>query len=118
MKTILILLALFSRPMDAFSLLSRQCEVTAYCPCEYCCGDYADGVTASGHVIQPGDKFVAAPGNYPFGTKLYIPGYGWTTVQDRGGAIQGNRLDVFFPTHAEALQWGRQSKLNCIILGD
>jgi 3D (Asp-Asp-Asp) domain-containing protein len=29
-------------------------------------------------------------------------------VLDRGGAIKGNKLDVFFPTHAEALKWGRQ----------
>jgi len=46
-----------------------------------------------------------------FGTKLVIPGYATerpVEVLDRGGAIKGNRLDVFFPTHAEALKWGRQ----------
>jgi Uncharacterized protein conserved in bacteria len=31
------------------------------------------------------------------------------TVEDRGGAIQGNRIDVFFPTHQEALNFGRQT---------
>jgi len=40
---------------------------------------------------------------------LRIPGYGTVPVLDRGGAIKGARLDVFFPTHAEALKWGRQS---------
>ncbi|NIU84285.1 MAG: hypothetical protein GWN64_12635, partial [Candidatus Thorarchaeota archaeon] len=33
-------------------------RVTAYCPCSKCCGKYADGITASGHKIQPGDAFV------------------------------------------------------------
>ena len=83
-------------------------NVSAYCPCELCCGVYADGVTASGHVIQPGDKFVAAPKHIPFGTVLIIPGYGEVEVLDRGGAIKGNKLDIFFATHKEALQWGRQ----------
>lgn len=83
-------------------------RVTAYCPCNICCGNFADGFTANGHKIQPGDKFVAAPKEYPFGTKMSIPGYGVNTVmvQDRGGSIKGNRLDVFFPTHQQALEWG------------
>lgn len=81
-------------------------RVTAYCPCERCCGKWADGVTASGHVIQPGDKFVAAPKSIPFGTMLDIPGYGCVPVLDRGGAIKGNRIDCYFPTHQEALNWG------------
>ena len=37
---------------------------------------------------------------------LDIPGYGKVPVLDRGGAIKGNRLDVYFPTHKQALQWG------------
>lgn len=81
-------------------------EVYAYCPCERCCGKWADGITASGHEIQPGDKFAAAPPEFPFGAILDIPGYGKVPVRDRGGAIKGNRLDVFFPTHQAALEWG------------
>jgi len=42
----------------------------------------------------------------PFGTRLYVPGYGWTKIEDRGGAITEGRLDVLFPTHAEARAWG------------
>ena len=46
---------------------------------------------------------------YPFGTRMYIPGYGWGIVEDRGGAIKGrDRLDIFYNSHAEALQWGRK----------
>ena len=86
-------------------------RVTAYCPCPRCCGEYSDGITACGYEIQPGDTFVAADRRYPFGTEMLIPGYSNNRpvkVLDRGGAIKGNRLDVFFATHEEALQWGVQ----------
>jgi 3D (Asp-Asp-Asp) domain-containing protein len=39
---------------------------------------------------------------------MTIPGYGTVKVEDRGGAIKGDRLDVLFPTHQEALEWGVQ----------
>jgi len=46
---------------------------------------------------------------YPFGTRMYVPGYGYGVVEDRGGAIKGpKRLDLFFSSHSDALQWGRQ----------
>jgi 3D (Asp-Asp-Asp) domain-containing protein len=47
----------------------------------------------------------------PFGKQLVIPGYAGdqkVEVIDRGGAIKGNKLDLYFSTHAEALVWGRQ----------
>jgi 3D (Asp-Asp-Asp) domain-containing protein len=87
-------------------------NVTAYCPCPKCCGKNAHGVTASGKAISfNGGHFVAAPAQYSFGTQLLIPGYnGGQPVQvlDRGGAIKGNHLDVFFPTHEQARAWGRR----------
>ncbi len=46
---------------------------------------------------------------YPFGTRMYVPGYGWGTVEDRGGAIKGpDRIDIFYDSHSQALQWGRK----------
>ncbi len=88
-------------------------EVTAYCPCPKCCGEYSDGITASGEDIHAnGSRFVAADTSIlPFGTMVSIPGYNNgepVPVLDRGGAIKGNRLDVFYLCHDEALQWGRQ----------
>jgi 3D (Asp-Asp-Asp) domain-containing protein len=81
--------------------------VTAYCPCDKCCGKYGWGyTTASGYKIQKGDRFVAAPKAYAFGTVMQIKGYGIVRVEDRGGAIKGNKLDVYFDTHQEALEWG------------
>lgn len=86
-----------------------EMEVTAYCPCKKCCGEFADGITASGLDVKDFyGLIVAAPAEYPFGTLMEIPGYGNATVQDRGGVIKGNKLDVFFRTHQEALNWGRQ----------
>ena len=91
-------------------LLTRTMTVTAYCPCEICCGQDADGITASGlPVTANGGRFVAAPREIAFGVMIEIPGYGAggpVPVLDRGGAITGDRLDVFFPTHREAIAWG------------
>jgi 3D (Asp-Asp-Asp) domain-containing protein len=88
-------------------------EVTAYCACRKCCGASAKGITASGRsVAYNRGKFVAADiGVLPFGTELRIPGYNDgqpVEVIDKGGAIKGNRLDVHFPSHRAALEWGRQ----------
>ena len=89
-----------------------EMEVTAYCPCKKCCGPLAQGITASGkRVSYNNGKFVAADRSIKFGTKLIIPGYAGTKpveVTDRGGAIKGNKLDVYFDSHQEALNWGRQ----------
>lgn len=94
-----------------------EAEVTAYCPCEKCCGKFADGITANGHVINKGDKFVAAGKKVPFETQLTIPGYGTVLVLDRGGVIKGNKLDVYFDTHEEALEWGKQT-IDIIVWSD
>jgi len=98
-------------PCRVYSRSLGVYEITAYCPGSCCCGQYADGITASGHKIKPGDVFVAAPKRMPFETLLIIPGYADSLpvrVLDRGGTITKNCVDVFFPTHQEALVWGRQ----------
>lgn len=86
-------------------------RVTAYCPCPRCCGQYSDGYTANGHRIEQGDRFVAADPKYGFGTQMIIEGYNDgkpVEVLDRGGVIKGDRLDVFFNCHDQALEWGVQ----------
>ena len=67
-------------------------------------GDPGYGITASGK--KAGYGTIAAPPQYPFGTKMYIPAYGCGTVEDRGGAIHGNRLDVWFKNAKMANRWG------------
>jgi len=97
----------------------RLMVVTAYCPCSRCCGQWADGFTASGAPVEAnGGRFCAAPRSLPFGALVVVPGYAGgrpVPVLDRGGAIQGDRLDVFFATHAEALEWGRRELTVTII---
>lgn len=58
----------------------------------------------------PGDGTIAADtAYYPFGTRMYVPGYGWGRVEDRGSAIKGpTRIDIFYHAHRDALQWGRR----------
>lgn len=86
---------------------------TAYSPDEKSCGKWADGFTASGYSVWTnGMKLVAADTDLlPFGTLVSIPGYNGgrpVPVLDRGGKIKGNRLDLLYPTHEIALQWGAQ----------
>jgi len=100
------------------TILLRPMEVTAYCKCESCCGNQSPGITASGYTIRQGDKLVAAPQTFKFGTQIFIPGYGLASVRDRGGAIQGSRLDVYFDSHKEALKWGRQNVLVTVFQGE
>ncbi len=88
------------KPAPTYDII--EMNVSAYCPNSCCCGVYSDGITASGHEIQPGDKLVAAPREYAFGTIMDVPGYGMATVQDRGGAIKGNKIDLLFSSHQEA----------------
>jgi 3D (Asp-Asp-Asp) domain-containing protein len=88
-------------------------EVTAYCGCKKCCGPRACGLTASGRsTAYNGGLFVAADTRLlPFETQLKIPGYAGdmpVEVIDRGRAIRGEHIDVFFPTHAQAVAWGRR----------
>lgn len=78
-------------------------KITAYCSCAKCCGK-STGRTASGAKATAGVT-VAAPAKFAFGTKLNIGGHIYT-VQDRGGAIQGNRIDIYVSSHSAALQWG------------
>ena len=85
--------------------------VTAYSPDARSCGGSADGITASGYsVYTNGMKLAAADtGRLPFGSLISVPGYDnghVVPVLDRGGAIKGNRLDVLFPTHEQARQFG------------
>lgn len=80
-----------------------------------------DGITATGTYPQHGTVAVD-PQVIPLGTKLYIPGYGYGTAEDTGGAIKGNRIDVFFDCRSQAFKWGIQQVdikiITCVKGGD
>jgi 3D (Asp-Asp-Asp) domain-containing protein/peptidoglycan hydrolase CwlO-like protein len=63
------------------------------------------GRTASGRPVGWGVVAVD-PSVIPLGSRLVIPGYGLGVAADTGGAIQGARIDLWFPTLAEARAWG------------
>lgn len=70
---------------------------------------YCGGVgTASGLPLGWGTVAVDT-GIFPFGTKMYIPGYGDGVAADRGSAIVGKIIDIWFPTCAQARAWGRKT---------
>lgn len=92
-----------------------EAVATAYCPCERCCGSWAlnrpDGIvyTASGAEAVQGVTIAADWSIYPPGTVLFVEGLDDHFAQDRGGAIQGQKIDVYFESHDDALQFGRQN---------
>ena len=84
--------------------------LTGYCPCAICCGKWSNPsnpITASGVTAVAGRTIAADTSRYPFGTKLMINGQIYT-VEDVGGAIKGNHIDIFFNTHEEALAFGKK----------
>ena len=76
-------------------------------------GDRGYGITASGTKARPGVVAVD-PKVIPLGTKLYIESmdgtgsYGYASAEDKGGAIKGNRIDLFFSSRSDALKFGRR----------
>ena len=84
--------------------------VTAYCPCEKCCGEYANGYTATGAKATQGVTIATDPDVIPMGTEVEIDGHIYI-AQDVGGAINGNRIDLYFDSHEDALQWGVREKI-------
>lgn len=80
---------------------------TGYCSCSICCGRSADGITATGMKAQPGVAAVD-PGVIPLGSRLFIEGYGPAIAGDTGSAIRGLRIDLFFDSHREALNFGKK----------
>lgn len=81
-------------------------NTSAYDACYDCCGK-TDGITASG-VKATANHTIAAPPEYPFGQQIEINGVLYT-VEDRGGSIKGNKIDIFFNSHQEAVNYGRRT---------
>ena len=91
-------------PAPAKGTCLGKFETTAYCGCSQCCpGGHA--FTYSGTVPKAGHTISADIDVFPIGTKLMI-GDTVYTVEDVGSNVTGNRLDIYFDTHREALDYG------------
>lgn len=116
-----------STPIEEIETVSSETEelnwmeaiATAYCSCEKCCGYWAtvrptdaNGNSivygATGIVLEQGVSIAADTDIYPIGTVIEIENVGTCIVQDRGGAIKGQHVDVYFTSHEAALQFGKQ----------
>jgi len=92
-------------------------EVTAYTASIEECGK-TDGITASGEKAQEYHTLAAGP-SIPFGTKIYIPEFMKTfVVEDRGGAITDNHLDIYMERLEDAKKFGRKDIYVFIIQDD
>lgn len=127
--SVLLLAGCASTPKPKGDPVNRDMLVTGYCKCGKCTnwkhtmflrrtvvkdganeGKKKDvGQTASGKKAKVG-TIAADTSKYPMGTVMYIPGYGYGTVEDRGGAIKGDHIDLYFKSHKAALKWGKQQK--------
>lgn len=93
-------------------------KLTAYCPCSRCCGKWGENrpvdedgkpivYTASGAVAKAGVTIAVDPAVIPYGTEVIIDGHRYI-AQDCGGAIKGERIDVYFDDHQAAREFGVQ----------
>lgn len=93
-------------------------KLTAYCGCSKCCGKWGENrpvdeygktivKTAGGYRAVEGVTVAADISILPYGTKVIINGHEYT-VQDRGGVINGNKIDIYFESHQAALEFGVQ----------
>ena len=96
--------------VDSEPILSR---ITAYAPYDNKSGMCADGnpmITSRGY--RPNRHYAAVdPRKIPYGTVIFIPGYGEVIAADTGGALRaydGVAIDVFFETYEEAIQFGKR----------
>ena len=94
--------------------IEMEVTATAYCPCIKCCGK-SDGITATGTRATPNRTLAVDPQIIPYGTKVIIDGQTYI-AEDKGGAIKENRIDIYFESHNEALNFGRQTKTIKVIL--
>ena len=83
-------------------------KVTAYCPCELCSGQWGD-LTYTGTTAEAGRTIAVDPDVIALGSEVEIDGDTYI-AEDIGGAVKGNHVDIYFNTHDEAVEWGRQFK--------
>ncbi|MEK3952203.1 LysM peptidoglycan-binding and 3D domain-containing protein [Psychrobacillus sp. FSL K6-1464] len=92
------------------SSVEKELTMTATAYTASCAG--CSGITATGINLKanPNQKVISVdPTVIPLGSKVWVEGYGEAIAGDTGGAIKGNKIDIFIPTKQEALNWGRKT---------
>lgn len=86
-------------------------KITHYCTEKraHICGE-GTGKTATGTWVTAGRSIAVDPSVIPYGTQVYIEGYGWRTAEDCGSAVGGNHIDVAVSSHDEANSMGTKYK--------
>ena len=79
-------------------------RLTGYCRCTKCCGK-SDGITSTGTKAKAGRTIAVDSSIIPYGSKVKINKKEYV-AEDCGGAIKNNKIDIFFDTHEEALEFG------------
>lgn len=82
-------------------------RLTAYCSCSICCGKWSGSPTASGAIPKENHTVAVDTSVIPFGTEVIINKKRYV-AEDTGSAIKGNRIDIYFEDHQEALEFGVQ----------
>jgi 3D (Asp-Asp-Asp) domain-containing protein len=82
-------------------------ELTYYC---------ISGITKSGTHTKPHITVAVDPNVIPLGSELYIEGLGYRVAEDTGGAIKGNKIDVYVTTYDEAISNGVTPNIKVWIL--
>lgn len=72
------------------------------------------GITASGIKVEA-NRTIACPPEFPFGAKIEIEGMGTYVCEDRGGAIKGNKIDIYMETKSEAFSFGRKNLMAKVV---
>lgn len=75
-------------------------KLTGYCRCEKCCGEWADGWTATMTVATAGRTIAVDPNIIPLGSHVIINGHEYI-AEDTGSAINENRIDIFCENHID-----------------
>lgn len=115
------------QPPPGVAPVEKALVVSGYCRCGKCCGWERNwfgrpiftsgpkkgqvkqvGVTSSGAHARYG-TIAADISKYPYGTVMYVEGYGYGRVEDTGGEIKGDRIDLYFGSHRRAEAWGRKT---------
>ncbi|GIM45090.1 hypothetical protein DNHGIG_06390 [Collibacillus ludicampi] len=79
-------------------------------------GDPGYGITASGTTVMDGRTIAVDPEQIPLGSKVYIEGIGFRVAEDTGGAIKGNRIDVYMSNLNDAIQFGVKKGVKVYVL--